>query len=220
MSYILINRNDIVVDILKNIRYIQLISSTGNIIACEKEKGIGVIGSDNDTHYTLIKSDTLNSPNAVSVLEFDGDLSNIIPNKTVFDSKNRTFKPRYTLNEYQLIKQEENKKAFTNYLIKHPLLWVDGKFYGVTEQDQAEINLKINQYQNAENMGLETPSLEWHAQHEENASWTMENLVSLSLRISAYVYPIYHKMQEYKTQIFNASSFEEVDAVNCTFYEE
>ena len=42
--YVLLNRENIVVDILDNLRYIKLQSSNGIVVACSKEEGTGVIG--------------------------------------------------------------------------------------------------------------------------------------------------------------------------------
>lgn len=220
MNYLLINRDNVVLDVIPDrIRYTKLVPSTGLVIGCEGYEGTGVIGSDANTGYTLIRSDTNNNPNAVSVLELEEVPSNVIAGKTVFDPETNSFKPRYTLEEVQMMKQEENKANFAAYLASHPLTWVDEKIYGVTEQDQAEISLNINQYQIAVAAGVEAPTLEWHASHEECTPWTMEQLVALSLQISAYVYPIYHKMQEFKTRIFGSTTEEEVEAIECIFEE-
>lgn len=221
MTYLLINRANVVLDIIPdNIRYIKLVPSTGRVIACEGNEGTGVIGSNANTHYTLINADVDNNPNAVYVLELNEVPSNVIAGKTVLNPETNEFEPRYSLEEVQMMKQEENKANFAAYLASHPLTWVDGKIYGVTEQDQAEISLNINQYQIAVAAGVEAPTLEWHASHEECTPWTMEQLVALSLQISAYVYPIYHKMQEFKTRIFSATTEEEVDAIECIFEEQ
>lgn len=220
MNYLLINRNGVVLDIIPDrIRYTKLVPETGFVIACEVNEGTGVIGSDANTQYTLIKADVNNNPNAVNVMELEEVPSTVIVNRTVYNAETGEFEPRYTLTEIQQMKQEENKANFAAYLASHPLTWVDGKQYGVTEEDQAEISLNINQYQIAVAAGVETPVLEWHAQHEECTAWTMEQLAGLSLQISAYVYPIYHKMQEFKTRIFGATTEEEVDAIECIFEE-
>lgn len=220
MNYLLINRKGVVLDILEDrIRYTKLVPSTGYVIACEGSEGTGVIGSDANTNYTLVKADTNNSENAVSVLALEEVPSGVVAGKSVFNASTGEFEPRYTLAEVQTMKQEENKRAFAEYLASHPITGVDGKTYGVTEQDQAEISLNINQYQIAVAAGVEAPILEWHAQHEECTPWTMEQLAALSLQISAYVYPIYHKMQEFKTRIFGAETIEEVEAIECVFEE-
>lgn len=213
--YILLNRENVVVDILSEARYIKLQSSNGIVVACEEEEGTGVIGSDSDTHYTLVKADVLNQPNAVIVLELETIPSDVIPNYSKYNQENGTFIT--DLNQAKYDKQEENKKLFAEYLATHPLTWVDGKEYGITQEDQFEISLNLNQYQVAVVAEAENPTLEWHARHEECVPWTLEQLSALSLAISNAVYPKYHLMQEYKTQIFGANSIDELKAIELNY---
>ncbi len=221
MKYILLNRNNIVVDILDNyIRYIKLQTSNGLTIGCEKNEGTGVIGSDCNTHYTLIKADTQSNPDAVWILELGEIPDNVKPLYTKYDNETNSLVPRYTLQEMQQLKQEKNKSLFASYLATHPLVWIDGKTYGITEQDQSEISLNLNQYQIAVQAGIKTPTLEWHAKHEECEPWTVEKLTALSLAISEEVYPIYHLMQQYKTSIYNAKTIEEVEAIKLEYENE
>lgn len=215
--YVLLNRENIVVDILDNLRYIKLQSSNGIVVACSEEEGTGVIGSDCDTHYVLIQADTINSPNAVRVIEVEEIPSNVTPNLYKFDNETQSFVYRYSLDEAKELKQEKNKLLFAEYLASHPLTWTDGKEYGVTMEDQSEISLNLSQYQIAIQAGVESPSLEWHAQHEECSPWTLENLVALSMSISAAVYPMYRKMQQYKISIYRASSLEELEQVELNY---
>ena len=213
--YILLNRENVVVDILAEARYIKLQSSNGIVVACREDEGTGVIGSDCDTHYTLVKADTLNQSNAVTVLEIEEIPSNVTPGYSVYNSEEGTFIA--DLDQAKYDKQEENKKLFAEYLATHPLTWVDGKEYGITQEDQSEISLNINQYQVAVAAGVENPTLEWHARHEECQPWALEQLAALSLAISNAVYPKYHQMQDYKTQIFSANSISELAAIELNF---
>lgn len=217
--YVLVNRENIVVDILDYIRYIKLQSSNGIVVACSEEEGTGVIGSDCDTHYVLIQADTVNSPNAVRIIEIDEVPSNVTPNLYKFDNETQSFVYRYSLDEAKELKQEKNKMLFAEYLASHPLTWNDGKEYGVTMEDQSEISLNLSQYQIAVQTGIESPTLEWHARHEECEPWTLENLVALSMSISAAVYPMYRKMQQYKISIYGATSLEELDKVELNYVE-
>lgn len=215
--YVLLNRGNIVVDILDNLRYIKLQSSNGIVVACSEEEGTGVIGSDCDTHYVLIQADTINSPNAVRVIEVEEIPSNVTPNLYKFDNETQSFVYRYSLDEAKELKQEKNKLLFAEYLASHPLTWTDGKEYGVTMEDQSEISLNLSQYQIAVQAGIESPTLEWHARHEECQPWTLENLVALSMSISAAVYPMYRQMQQYKISIYGASSLEELEQVKLDY---
>ena len=219
MKYILINRSNVVVDILDEVRYIKL-QSNGYVVTCPESEGTGVIGSDCDTHYTLIKADTISSPNAVRVVEREEIPSELTPGLYKLDTETNEFVYRYSLEEAQEMKQEQNKVLFAEYLAAHPLTWVDGKEYGVTMEDQSEISLNINQYQIALQAGIENPVLEWHARHEECTTWPLEQLVALSLSISEVVYPMYRLCQEYKIAIYNATSMEELAAIQLVYGEE
>ena len=215
--YVLLNRGNIVVDILDNLRYIKLQSSNGIVVACSEEEGTGIIGSDCDTHYVLIQADTINSPNAVRVIEVEEIPSNVTPNLYKFDNETQSFVYRYSLDEAKELKQEKNKLLFAEYLASHPLTWTDGKEYGVTMEDQSEISLNLSQYQIAVQAGIESPTLEWHARHEECQPWTLENLDALSMSISAAVYPMYRLMQQYKISIYGAASLEELEQVELDY---
>lgn len=215
MKYILLNRNNIVTDILDEVRYTKLQSSNGIVVACEENEGTGVIGSDCNTHFTLIKSDTNNNPNAVRIMEIEEIPSDVRPNLAYLDME--TGKLVCDLENAKLMKQEENKILFAKYLASHPLTWVDGKEYGITLEDQSEISLNLNQYQVAIQAGVKNPTLEWHAHQEGCTPWTQEQLVALSLSISEAVYPQYRKMQQYKTAIFGATTIEEVEAIELQY---
>lgn len=213
--YILLNRVNKVVDILPEARYTKLLSERGIVIACEETEGTGIIGSDCNTHYTLIRTDTQNSLDAVNVYELESIPSEVIAGYYYYDPSTGEFS--CNLEEAQYAKQEENKVAFASYLSSHPLTWVDGKQYGITQEDQSEIALNINQYQVAVAAGIENPTLEWHAKQEECYPWSLEQLSALSLAISNVVYPKYHQMQEYKTAIFAATSIAELNAIELIY---
>ena len=218
MKYVLINRDNVVIDILDEVRYIKL-QSNGYVVACPESEGTGVIGSDCDTHYQLIRTDTTSSPNAVRVIEREEIPSELTPGLYKLDTETNEFVYRYSLEEAQEMKQEQNKVLFAEYLAAHPLTWVDGKEYGVTMEDQSEISLNLNQYQIALQAGVENPVLEWHARHEECTTWPIEQLVALSLAISKVVYPMYRLCQEYKIAIYGATSMEELAAIQLVYGE-
>lgn len=140
------------------------------------------------------------------------------PEGWIFDEDTGTFYPESDiprmLAEAQAAKQNENKMALAQFLDTHPITWLDGKLYGVTMEDQSEIQLNVSQYQiqcAARDAGQEvTPVLEWHALHEACTPWTLENLSSLVLAISDFVYPWFQKMNQYKAQIYACTDFKEV----------
>lgn len=112
----------------------------------------------------------------------------------------------------QQSKQNENNGLLATYLKDHPIQWKDGKYYGVTQQDQSEISLNLTQYQLAVTAGL-SPSLEWHAIHEQCRTFTIEELSELALSISAYVYPLIRYNQSIKTIIYGTTTAEELENI-------
>lgn len=220
MNYILINRKNIVIDIVHEPRYIKL-QTNGYVVACPEKEGTGIVGSDCDTHYPLIRTDTTSSPNAVKVIEREKIPSGLTPNLYKLDIETNEFVYRYSLKETQDMKQEQNKVLFAKYLADHPLTWSDGKEYGITMEDQLEISLNLNQYQSAIQAGIEsTPKLQWHAKHEENVDWTFNDLVNLQNEITKAVNQIYKICQNYKTMIYAATTHEEVAAIDLLYGDE
>lgn len=112
----------------------------------------------------------------------------------------------------QQSKQNENNGLLATYLKDHPIQWKDGKYYGVTQQDQSEISLNLMQYQLATAAGFST-SLEWHALHEQCRAFTVEELSELALSISAYVYPLVRYNQSIKTIIYGTTTAEELKKI-------
>lgn len=109
-------------------------------------------------------------------------------------------------------KQNENNGLLETYLKNHPIQWKDGKYYGVTKEDQSEIALNLTQYQLAVTAGL-PPYLEWHALHEQCRDFTVEELSALALSISAYVYPFVCYNQSIKTAIYATTTVEELEKI-------
>lgn len=124
------------------------------------------------------------------------------------------------LSAQQNKKQEVNKNLLASFLASHPLTWNDGKQYGVTMEDQSEINLNLTQYQIQINAGIENPILEWHAIHEECRSWSYDELSSLALTIAGYIYPYFRLMQTYKASIFAATTIDELNAIDLVYNED
>ena len=155
------------------------------------------------------------------------------PEGWIYDEETGAFFPESELpNLLKIVqdaKQEENKAKFAEFLDNHPITWVDGKQYGVTMEDQSEIQLNMSQYQ--VNMALKEaqvqsgtpaesipdPVLEWHAIHEACTAWTVAELSALVNAISTFVYPYYRKMQDYKVAIYNSTDRAAILAMNFEY---
>lgn len=116
----------------------------------------------------------------------------------------------------QQTRQTENKAALAEWLVTHPLLWTDGRTYGVTEEDQKEMALNLVQYQVAVQAG-QPKVLEWHAQKESCRTFEQSEYVALSLAIADYVYPYLRYQESVKEAIYQAQTAEEVANVKIDY---
>lgn len=109
-------------------------------------------------------------------------------------------------------KQEENKASLAAWLESHPLTWVDGNVYGVTEADQNEMALNLQQYQVQKAAGREAV-LEWHTQKKQCHAFTEEQYTALLLAIIDCVYPYRRYQETVKEAIYASGTLEELEAV-------
>lgn len=171
------------------------------------------------TDYTRLDSLTIspntNGEDTIQVTMLEGNISDKV---TALEEKtkqlDKQLNPELTidameLDEFKAYRQEENKKALATFLQEHPIQYLDGKYYGVTEEDQNELSLNFMQYELAIKAGLDA-TLEWHAVHEKCTAWTVEELTALSLQIKAFVYQYLRQMQDIKEQIYACASKEEL----------
>ena len=121
---------------------------------------------------------------------------------------NESITDNSTLEEAQAFRQEENKGALSRFL-ENSTVEFNGKQYGVTEEDQNEMQAMIMQYQMLTSSGVKT-DLQCHAKHEECQTFTLEEMVSLVAAVKAFVLPHMNKMQSIKQSIYSAKSAEEV----------
>lgn len=205
MSYFLILNNDkVVVDMLtaENPLFVKM-RQDGVMIGTDSANGTGIIGSDGNTHYKLAKKNIDLPENLYTIRGIEEMTEDIIIGYTKitgFDI-NKDGYPIYEtdIEQIQKDKQEENKTAFNNYLLAHPYEY-NGKQYGITLQDQLEINLMLSQAQ-----AMAEPQVEWHATTEVNESMSVSDLLAIQAGIKNAVAAPYKKMQEYKKAIFDCT---------------
>ena len=120
-----------------------------------------------------------------------------------------------TLDEYKLLRQEENKKLLDDFLKKKTVMY-NGKEYGVSEEDQNEMALNLTQYQVLDSAG-QNVSLEWHSKKAKCEIFTQEEFIELISIIKSYVYPYYQKMQDIKSAIFNCKNKFELSTIEIKY---
>ena len=116
-----------------------------------------------------------------------------------------------TLDEYKDYKQEMNKKELSNYLENNPLLWTDGKYYGVTQEDQIEMQTDLAAYNLKQQAGDTSWKLEWHDKQKACREFTLEEFYSLMDAIIDFVYPLRRMQEDFKEEIYACTTREELD---------
>lgn len=119
------------------------------------------------------------------------------------------------LNGWKDYKQEENKKALAKFLA-NAYIPINGKNYGVTEEDQNEMSLNYMQYTIAKSAGIDG-CLEWHAKKEKCEPMTEDQFLYIAMAIKTFVYPYYNLMQQYKENIYNCNTIQEVKDIEFAY---
>lgn len=119
----------------------------------------------------------------------------------------------------QSYKQEENKANLKQFLQDNPLLWQDGNYYGVSQDDQNEMIADKTTYEFKQSIGQTDWKLEWHNTKHACREFTIEEFGALLNSIIDFVYP-FRKLQEaYKEQIFSCESKEQVMKITLEYNE-
>ena len=142
----------------------------------------------------------------------DNTVTAITPDQAAYDAWMAEHPEPDPLPAAKDARQEENKAALAAWLTEHPLTWVDGNPYGVTEADQNEMALNLQQYQVQKTAGRDAV-LEWHTQKKQCHTFTEEQYTALLLAIIDYVYPYRRYQESVKEAIYNAETLEAVRAV-------
>lgn len=121
--------------------------------------------------------------------------------------------------EYKLYMKEKNNLLLSDFLKSHPLLWKNGKYYGVTEEDQNQILGNYNGWKMDQALGIAS-KLEWNATNEACTEWTEPELLMLISDIYKYAKKMVKLCQHYKVQIVNATTKEEINAIDLVYTEE
>lgn len=156
---------------------------------------------DSDTYKPIIGVDVSVEPNVP------------IYGKSAYEQRYE----RLTLEEFQAERQKENKQALSDFLKNNPVLWIDGMYYGVTQEDQNEMIADKTAYEFKKSLGDTSWTLQWHSIHSDCRDFTEEEFAGLLNTIVDFVYPYRQLEMEYKKAIYEATTKEEVAAVNIVY---
>ena len=122
-----------------------------------------------------------------------------------------------TLEEYKEKCQTENKAALAKFLKNNPILWTDGLYYGVTQEDQNEMNLDLTTYRLKQSMGDSKWKLQWHSIKSDCRDFTEEEFLALLNAIIEFVYPYRQIEMNYKEAIYTSTTKEEVAKIKLIY---
>lgn len=215
--YLIYDDSFTIVDYSDTVMYLKMIPETGiqiftdNLLEAQKIKSnrTGII-------YTIKKDYFMKD--AISVLEsVDNKYKDqIYCGLTKIDIFAEATTLINDIEDFQKIKQTENKQKFNEYLNANPVEF-NGKKYGITLEDQLEINLILSQAQAAVAGTEEEPKVQWHAKNEVNEDMNVSDLLALQAAIKEVVAAPYKKMQEYKAAIFDCNSPKELSEMTFEY---
>ena len=122
-----------------------------------------------------------------------------------------------SLEEYKQYRQTQNKEALASFLKNNPLLWTDGKYYGVTEEDQNEMLTDKSAYEFKQSIGQTNWKLEWHSVKSACREFSINEFAALLNAIVDFVYPYRQLEMSYKESIYNANTKEDVKAIKLIY---
>lgn len=107
---------------------------------------------------------------------------------------------------------QQSKDELSAYLDTHPIIWVDGQKYSVTEEKQNLLTSNIALYQLSVQAG-NPRELKWNTTGDVCSVWTIENLSALALAIGDYVQPYVTYQQMVEVQINSCTTMEELESI-------
>ena len=121
-----------------------------------------------------------------------------------------------TLDEYKEYVQNQNKEAMAKYIADNPVLWTDGKYYGIKQEDQQEMMADLMVYDFETKLGNEW-TLEWHNIHKACREFTYEEFCQLLHTIITIVYPIRRLQETYKEQIYSCETRDDINVIEFNY---
>jgi hypothetical protein len=109
-------------------------------------------------------------------------------------------------------KVAQSKTLLDNFLARHPLLFMDGNYYSVTEKKQSLLTSALMLYDVKLKAGL-NPIFKWNSTGETCIEMPIETGITLAIAIGNYVEPIVEQQRSVEKQINACTTQEELDGV-------
>lgn len=116
------------------------------------------------------------------------------------------------LNSAKETKIIQSKEMLASYLEANPLLWIDGQYYSITAEKQAQLTSKLMAASAAQTMSTDY-HLTWNSTGEVCREWTLEDLYALAFAIDSRVTALVTYQQNKEVAIRNAKTIEDVKAI-------
>lgn len=117
-----------------------------------------------------------------------------------------------TLTASKIARIQQSKTDLAEYLATHPLQWMDGNYYSITAEKQAQLTSKIM----AATMAAQTSipyTLTWNSTGEVCKEWSLSDLSALAFAIDKRVTALVSYQQTQEVAMRNAETQYELDGI-------
>lgn len=117
-----------------------------------------------------------------------------------------------TLTASKIARIQQSKTDLAEYLATHPLQWMDGNYYSITAEKQAQLTSKIM----AATMAAQTSipyTLTWNSTGEVCKEWSLSDLSALAFAIDKRVTALVSYQQTQEVAMRNAETQDELDGI-------
>ncbi|EHG33518.1 hypothetical protein [Enterocloster clostridioformis] len=138
------------------------------------------------------------------------------PTKVIVEQLNQQINPTIdvetcSLDDLKMFVQKKNSDSLEIFLENNPLLYTDGKYYGVSKVDRDEMSQQYLAYQLNKTINPNAEDIvKWHSKGTKCTPMSVSDFSTLALAVYAYTEPYYEEMQTIKESIMSASTKDEV----------
>lgn len=111
---------------------------------------------------------------------------------------------------------QQSNDDLEDYLLAHPLQWMDGEYYAITQKKQNQLTSKISVAQAKAQLGVPY-ELKWNTTGEVCVEWELADLMALAFAIDERVTKLVEYQQTKEIEIKNAGTIEELNAIEVDY---